>query len=200
MCEATVSRLHHDLKIIGSLREGDRIRCVDGFLAISRPTLFEALSRWTRGDNRQQSVACVSHTLSDALTLVEQGVARGSALDDATRSMVRRFVLELQQALRGLRCLWATYSADPSIQARIMVLRESTMDRVSSLKHSDLVYTRVVLHRTSTPFGDDHQSGGGGSSSGNNPPKIIEVAVDEEEEEQGYALVHSALALSAQRS
>jgi hypothetical protein len=194
MCEATVSRLHHDLKIIGSLREGDRVRCADGFLAISRPTLLEALARWTRGENRQQSVACVAHTLFDALTLVEQAAARGSALDDGTRSMVRRFVLELHQALRGLRCLWVTYGDDPSIQARIMVLRESTMDRVANLKRSDLAACGVARGARGFVAG-----GGVGSVVGaeGEDPKIVEIG--EDDEEQGFSLVHTALALSAQR-
>ena len=166
-----MTRLHHDLKMIGSLREGDRIGCIDGFLCISRPTIWEAIGRWTRGESRQHSVSCISNSLSDAITLVEQAALRRNHLDCNTRAMIKRFVVELQHALVGLRCLWVTYSSDPSIQARIMVLRESVSDRLA-----------VLLERARALQISPSDADGTG-----------------EEVDGGYALVSSALVLSTQR-
>ena len=177
MCEATVTRLHHDLKMIGSLREGDRIGCIDGFLCISRPTIWEAIGRWTRGESRHHSVSCISNALSDAITLVEQAAVRRHSLDCNTRAMVKRFVSELQHALVGLRCLWVTYSNDPSIQARIMVLRESVSDRLAALLERARMLRIVPLDEEAEDRGAD-----------------LGMDVD-----NGYSLVSSALVMSTQR-
>jgi L-alanine-DL-glutamate epimerase-like enolase superfamily enzyme len=173
MSDDTVARLHHDLKIIGGLREGDRVRRRDGYLCLSRPSAWESVARWTRGDNRQQSVACVTNAIHDALAIVEQAPLAQRPGDDRRRAMIRRFVVELYQALAGLRCLWCTYGDDPSLQARILVLRENTLDRLAQLRarraHCDEWWP----------------------AEGQTGPTIVEL-----EGESGFSLVNGVLALT----
>jgi len=70
-----------------------------------------------------------------------------------------------------------------------MVLRESTADRVANLKHLDPVVLGAFRFRGGS------KGGVGDSPSAGVLPVIEEIAGDD----QGFALVQTALALSAQR-
>jgi hypothetical protein len=144
MSEETISRIHHDLKIISQLREGDRVYCCDGLMCISRPTIFNAILRWSRGDCRIKSINTIQNTLLDAVTLVEQALSREtsrrgdispSRIKDSTLlTMIKRFYVEIQQALIGLRYLLSTYSDDTSARTKIQVIREKITDRLTAIE------------------------------------------------------------------
>lgn len=145
MREETIDRVHRDLKIIATLREGDKVYVEDGSLCILHPSAYGGPWRWLRGDNRVKSLAMVQSTIMDALAVAEYSIERvmqrqshhhGRPRDTSahtTESTVRRLYRELQSAIVGLKCLRVTYSGDQSTTAKIDVLREGVVERLDGI-------------------------------------------------------------------
>jgi len=148
MGEETIDRVHRDLKIIATLREGDKVYVADGNLCILHPSPYHATWRWLRGDNRIKSLATVQTTLTDALAVAEYSIERvmhrnaqsstgTQVLRDTsshtTESTVRRLYRELQSAIVGLKSMRTTYAGDPSTTAKIDVLREGVVEKLDGI-------------------------------------------------------------------
>jgi hypothetical protein len=148
MAEETVDRVHRDLKIIATLREGDKVYVADGALCVLHPSPYNATWRWLRGDNRVKSLATVQSTMMDALAVAEYSIERvmhrqtqsppghpglRDTASHTTESTVRRLYRELQSAIVGLKCLRITYAGDHSTTAKIDVLREGVVERLDGI-------------------------------------------------------------------
>lgn len=146
MNEASIDRVHHDLKIIASLRVNDKIYVQDGMLCVLPPSVYGAVWRWARGDGRVKSLQTMDNSMTEALTIAEffmdkVGRSENDALhqwrrssDEACRSTVKRLHQELGAAVLGLRHLLITYTGDNSTGARICVLRDKTSERLHVLE------------------------------------------------------------------
>ena len=143
MAEETQDRLLHDLKLLASLREHDKLCVRDGLLAVHRPGAVTSLSRWFHGDGRQRTLAVVHNTLLDALQMAEYGVERVAAgrhgerdvvATHAQKRLIARLVRSVQQACVGLTRLRATYLDDASTAAKLDVLRERVTERLAAMQ------------------------------------------------------------------
>lgn len=144
MSDAAIDRVHHDLKIIASLHVNDKIYVNDGMLCVLSPSVYNAVWRWARGDNRAKSLQTVDTAITEALSIAEccmERVGRSEtdtlqwrrSSDEACRATVKRLYQELQAAVLGLRHLRITYNNDKSTSARIEVMREKTSERLSMI-------------------------------------------------------------------
>jgi hypothetical protein len=146
MSDASIDRVHHDLKIIASLRVNDKIYVQDGVLCVLSPSVYGAVWRWARGDGRVKSLQTMDNSMTEALTIAEffmdkVGRSENDTLhqwrrsnDETCRSTVKRLHQELRAAVLGLRHLLITYNGDNSTSARICVLRDKTSDRLHILE------------------------------------------------------------------
>ncbi len=146
MSDASIDRVHHDLKIIASLRVNDKIYVQDGMLCVLSPSVYGAVWRWARGDGRVKSLQIMDNTMTEALTIAEcfmERVGRSEndtlhqwrrSSDEACRSTVKRLHQELRAAVLGLRHLLITYNGDNSTSARICVLRDKTSERLHMIE------------------------------------------------------------------
>ena len=146
MTEETQDRLLHDLKLLASLRENDKVCVRDGLLSVNRPGAASSLSRWVHGDCRLRTLAVVQNTFMDALQMVEYGLERltgerpagwgprDELTGHAQRRLVARLVRSLQQACVGLTRLRATYLNDSSMAAKLDVLRERVSERLGAME------------------------------------------------------------------
>ena len=133
-----LDRLMHDLKVIASQREGDRLYIADGVMHVLHPSAYSTFWRWARGDSRAKSLAAVDSCIKDALTLAEHMLARlptlqGLALEHA-RSRVKHLLREIDCAGVGLRQMRSTYIDDSSARASLDVLRESVTNALAALR------------------------------------------------------------------
>jgi hypothetical protein len=154
MGDDTVDRVLHDLKIIGCLREGDKICMAEGSLCIMHPSPLNLVWRWSRGDNRTKSIDTIRTVLLDSLAMSEFSIdrvmrrtsisndsspatlisSRSSTADTyTTQSTVRRLYKGTQEAVVGLKYLRTTYSGDGNTTASIDVLRERVVERLAAI-------------------------------------------------------------------
>lgn len=143
-CE-TQDRIFHDLKLLATLRENDKVYVQDGLLCIHHASTVTSIIRWTRGDNRQKSISVIQNTLFDALTLAEfiiekilksfkDSNKRNELGDHIQKSMIVRLYKELQKANVGLRHLRTTYIDDRSTTAKLDVIRERVSERLAAMQ------------------------------------------------------------------
>ena len=143
--DSTVDRVIHDLKLLSTLRENDRVYVCDGLLCIHPPGPWTALHRWARGDSRAKSLAAVQRTLFDALKLAECAVepdtrssfrnGRRAEIDrTAQKGTTMRLYKELRRATAATEHLRTTYIEDRSVAVQLDVLRERVTERLEAMR------------------------------------------------------------------
>ena len=175
MGEDTFDRIMHDLKLLSTLRENDRVYVNDGLLCIDPPGPLTALYRWSRGDTRQKSIAAVQRTIFDALKLAEFGMEKvmrsakssrqAEVHEIAHKSTVIRLYKELQRATAALRHLRTTYIDDRSIVVQLDVIRERVTERLAAMQK----FVEDTTTNQSSMIGDLPQSSDRRSSSSWSP-------------------------------
>lgn len=138
-------RILHDLKLIASLQEGDKVHTQNGVLCIEHNSAITSILRWCRGDCRLKSFAIIQHTLLESLRLAETTIQSYvkkrdqkksfDVIDMSQRNLLARLYRELESAVGGLRRLKITYVSDVNISANIDVLRESVLERLAAFKY-----------------------------------------------------------------
>ena len=141
-----MERLLCDLKIIGSLRVGDRISQSGGALLIMHPSLFGSFWRAARGESRNTSISAITACFGEALALGDEYTLawkRSFHVDGAPSDAVAstrlkdrsiHFLSEIEGATLGLRHMKLTYAEDLSVSARINVLMEKIMTQINIFK------------------------------------------------------------------
>ena len=119
-------RLHTDLKILAQLREGSKLYLHDGLLAISRPTMWDSVMRWTRGDCRSKSISAAQNTLFDAISALEHSMASGERAE--------RLLSEIESALVGVRYMMSTYCTDVAARSILQTIIDTAQDRLAALE------------------------------------------------------------------
>jgi hypothetical protein len=164
MGSSSLDRLHHDLKMIASVRPGDKLFISEGCLQILHSGVAGAVWRWARGDTRSKSLAAATECINDALALAEHRVtllqsSAGGCCDERQRALACHLIDEIDRAATGLRHLRITYISDLSCQASLEVLRERIANRLrvlrtrlgedfNSPRRDDVEAERAVLYLT----------------------------------------------------
>ena len=142
MCDETHNRVLHDLKLLSSLRENDKIYAHEGHLRVEHGSLFRFVYRWSRGDSRIKSLLMIQNILRDALQLAEFQIDRLMRKDSKLRdiemltikSRVVRLYCEVQRANVALRHLRTTYFDDRSVVAQLDCVREEASERLNAIR------------------------------------------------------------------
>lgn len=132
MGDHTFDRILHDLKVVASLRPGERLCVYEGTLQ-KTSGLAGHLWRFLTRDGRAKTLALLNSLFSDAFVLAEFALAKAQKDKDVNgphEFIVRRAYTELQRACLGLKNLKTTYLVDVSMQASLDILREKIRSKI----------------------------------------------------------------------
>jgi hypothetical protein len=141
-----MERLLCDLKIVSSLRVGDRISQSGGALLIMHPSFFGSVWRAARGETRYTSVSAITACFGEALSLGDEYTlawkrslnAEGQPMEAVASERLKHraihLVSEIEAAAQGLRHLKLTYADDLSVSARISVLMDKIVTQSNIFK------------------------------------------------------------------
>ena len=144
----SLDRLVHDLKVIASLRQNDKL-CTNGsgMLNIDRPGLFTGFWRYLYSENRMLTISNLQNVFVDAHSACTNHFRRMDQLYNVnTREakasyakcllVVQRMKHSIHRARFGLKHLRSTYENDVSSTARLDVLNERVGEGLKSLEVS----------------------------------------------------------------
>jgi len=76
MGEETVDEIFHALKVIGSLRENERVRTESVPFSIDRTGNFQFLMRWWYNETRMKNIQAVAKVFNDAFSVADMALAK----------------------------------------------------------------------------------------------------------------------------
>lgn len=145
MCDSTIERILHDLKVIAAIRENDKLYTDAGLLNLDHGGVYSPIYRFVNGENRNKGLTAVGNIFQDAFVVAENSARRIDQVNnkDADREatiiklktfhtilIVRRAI---SRAISGIKNLRATYGSDTSVVARIDVLQERAVNGLAAL-------------------------------------------------------------------
>ena len=117
-----------NLKVVGMLRPHERLSTMGNRVFVDRPSVWQGLRRWIRGDHRKLNVDVLDQVFGSALLMLRNS-------NDEQRRL--RVAHEMLQACTGLRNLQATYEQDAETVARLQIIIDSVRDHLASAERSD---------------------------------------------------------------
>lgn len=125
-----------NLKVIGTLTEGQRLCVRNSMFSVYEPGWVQALYRWILSEDRWANMEDVQTEVNDALRIMAAYLAlmqgeRGSLPlppVDTCASVVATLAKELTHAVHGLQSLQRTYPSDMRMVATLAVL----IDRIQA--------------------------------------------------------------------
>lgn len=150
MGEETVDEIFHALKVIGSLRENERVRTESVPFSIDRTGNFQFLMRWWYNETRMKNIQAVAKVFNDAFSVADMALAKEESYRNiycgSSRSshieqlenwqLLKRSKRELNQGHVGLKSLLVTYKEDTKIVARIELLIEKILEKLEQIDES----------------------------------------------------------------
>ena len=125
------------LRVIGMIREGQKVSVHDGVLIIEQGqtrTIVSSIMRWINGDNRNKTINYIKKIVNNGLLLVNEEP---------------RVVAAFQESIAGINALKVTYAEDAVIVANLNVLEDKIK---SSIKYEAPIISNV---NESANYGDD---------------------------------------------
>jgi len=98
------------LRVIGMIREGQKVSVHDGVLIIEQGqtrTIINSIKRWIHGDNRNKTINYIKNIVNNGILLIN---------DEP------RVTAAFQESLAGISALKVTYAEDAVIVANLNVL------------------------------------------------------------------------------
>lgn len=117
-----------NLKVVGMLRPHERLSTVGNRVFVDRPSMWQGMRRWLRGDHRRLNADVLDRVVGSALLLL-------TTCGDEQRRI--RVAHELLRACAGLHNLQATYEQDTETVARLQMLIDCVRDRLASARSGD---------------------------------------------------------------
>lgn len=145
MSDDTFDRILVRLKVLGSIREKDRIYSQSNSLDVLRPSKWDFVTRFWNGEDRRHNIDCVKDTLSTSYVLLESLLKRSPAKGVAAevtveQAMNARKIVRLRDALEAARTginNWkATYVDDVKTVQEIETLLASIDDELVRIQLS----------------------------------------------------------------
>lgn len=111
-----------NLKVLSQLRPYERLSTIDNRVVVDRPSFFQGLRRWFRGEHRDLN-----------MEVIEQLVRRAILYMTNTNSseLAHILALELGKAMEGLHNLQTTYENDSLSVAKLRLLLDEIERSVS---------------------------------------------------------------------
>lgn len=113
-----------NLKVLGQVRPYERLSTIDNRVVVDRPSIFQGIRRWFRGEHRELN-----------MEVIDQLVRRTIFYIMSTKDLELGCILttELANATKGLRNLQKTYESDSLSVAKIGVL----LDEIERMVKTD---------------------------------------------------------------
>ena len=127
----------HSLKVLGSIRENEKLNTKRGKLCISSDSLAQPFQRWIRSENRYDNIEYIENLCNTCFEFCFQllnTLATKSEL--RPRQMLKRLVTEMENAKDGINVLKTTYVRDKDVVMRLSLLHDFIDDRVAEIKQS----------------------------------------------------------------
>ena len=123
MRDEFVDEILTSLKIIGSIKEGQKVCVRNGLLALEVHStgIWPAIKRFMYGDNRDLTLRYIKNVVFNALSVIKHVNNPGEVLKS------------LSEAITGLKRLEVTYSADIGTVSTIQVLVDRINTEVKNL-------------------------------------------------------------------
>lgn len=143
--EANAERTLHNLRVLASVSQNDKLMTNEDRFDIYCPTTLRAMMRMWYGEKRAQNVQRVRATVREAMNFASRSLEEASALLQATSSSDFRLRVDttavqhlrmmeaLVRAQQGLRNLLQTYREDAALASQITLVVEEITDYVSVL-------------------------------------------------------------------
>lgn len=140
-----------NLKIIGSIREKDRLsKDENDVLEIENNDHLQGVRRWWLGRSRRETLNAIRKVIQGAFRItdstLEQEQSRRKTVPTFYRNkkgsqyfhednsnLLQRFLIEMTNSLRGLDNLKQTYSNDVAIHSEINILKEQLELRIKKI-------------------------------------------------------------------
>ena len=130
-----------NLSILSQIRENEKICCDKENIAIDTTTsIFQPFQRFFRGDSRDRTILIITKIIDDSLKLTDHILTNETKnkenmtyFEEDNSSLLHRFLLNMQNAMRGLENLRITYNNDIPMQSKITLLVERLQMRVEKI-------------------------------------------------------------------
>jgi hypothetical protein len=153
MSHDTFERTLMNLKILGSIREQDRLCSSNNSLDVSRPSKWSCLYRFYYGESRKQNIDCVRDILTTAFMLAESylnketlkwrgGTGTEPHTDITHRLLIEqtvihqrlnRLVSSLEDACKGIQNWAQTYANDVKTVHCIQTMMSNLTDNIHQI-------------------------------------------------------------------
>ena len=119
--EQFVDQILTSLKIIGRIKEGQKVCVRDGLLSIENKStgVMSSFRRWVNGDNRFTTLSYIKNVVSNAIEIASL------CKEDDIKSA-------LGEAIVGLGSLAVTYGHDAAVLATIEVMQDRIKKNIST--------------------------------------------------------------------
>ena len=158
-----IDELFTDLKVIGSIRQHQRISTCGPHIRIDDTGMMQPVRRAWLGEDRESNLRGIKRTMQTANALIDLSLTPPYSGMKVT--FLNRIQMELENTIRGLRNLQTTYEGDVTIRSKLDVHIENVTNKFNSIRQ------RLEQHQTSSPIripsiDDDNDSGGGAGEAG----------------------------------
>ena len=149
MATDTADNVFLALKVIGSLRENERLCTQNGVLCVDNSGKLQGLLRWYYNESRSTNVETITKILSNAFSITDHALQREEMYKqnvnitrhflverESNAHLLRKCFRELNEGISGLNNLLVTYKTDTTTVAKIRLLIEKINDRVQLIKRS----------------------------------------------------------------
>ena len=118
-----MERVLLNLKVVGMVRQHERLSTRGNQLDVDRPSFWQGVRRWLRGDGRRLNMDVLNEVFTSAFLYLD------TCTDHPRRLRVAN---ELLRACVGLSNLQTTYEADIETVARLQLLVDQVRDRLAN--------------------------------------------------------------------
>ena len=131
------------LKVIGSVRENERLCTQNRLLSVDNGGRWQSILRWYYKESRSSNLDMVTTILSNAFSILDHALQREDmykqnpvlakhflAQRDQNCRLLGRGLKELRDVSKGLHNLLVTYKTDSTTVAKITLLLEKINDRI----------------------------------------------------------------------
>lgn len=135
MSDRPADDLLASLKIIGRIRQHERLSTTGDVVRVESQDVMQSVRRWWHGESREKNLASIATIIDNAFSQLELRQTKKDQTP-ADKVFVIRLREELSNTLRGLQNLQTTYERDSVAEARIDVLRDRIETQLGQIVES----------------------------------------------------------------
>ena len=125
-----IDDLFTDLKVIGQIKQADRIATRGAQIRIDTTGMLQPLRRWAAGEGREATSRGIKRILSQVNAIIDLSM---TSVSETHNNILRRLHTELESTVRGLTNLRTTYEDDGTMSAALSVHIENVQRKRASV-------------------------------------------------------------------